>query len=586
VILILEAASPHSALAGVSRHTFHEEGGTIGREKGNSWVLPHAKVSGRHAAISYRDGVYYIEDMSRNGVCLNSPANRLERGRRYALNRGDRILIDPYEIRVSITLEHGGAAAGDRDVGAFPSVGRSDARFDVSDPFDIDEPFAPHPIRSSGLDTPPEDIPGQPLDPLELLGLAPPKPAPPRNAPQAADLERGSPEEWHYQPPAVVPAPSPDPAPPAEAIIIPPDYNPLAPEEAPSGGPVSDSTSGPRSASASAPVPAPAVAPVPAVAPAPAPGRAFASPPVPPPSVSAGSQPFAAAPPTGSTSAVDAGRSPLSPAPRPTPAGVSATASPSSIGASSASRSDRPAVEGERVSPFPVGSEVSPRQNPRLAGENRPAARNPDQRSPDQSYVVDFAAVLKGAGLDPGNVTPEMAHAFGQILRVVVSGVMDVMQSRQQIKDEFRMQITRVRPAENNPLKFSANVDDALHNLLVKRNPAYLSAVEAFEDAFADLRHHQIAMLAGMRAAFESMLAEFDPDRLQEAFDRQLNKGLVPAKIRYWDLFRERRHELVKDPEASFRRLFGEEFARAYEAQLRDLQAQERCAGKPSITPK
>jgi type VI secretion system FHA domain protein len=155
------------------------------------------------------------------------------------------------------------------------------------------------------------------------------------------------------------------------------------------------------------------------------------------------------------------------------------------------------------------------------------------------------------------------------------------MRSRQQIKDEFRMQMTRFRSAENNPLKFSANVDDALHNLLVKRNPAYLPPVDAFEDAFTDLRNHQIAMLAGMRVAFESMLAEFDPERLQTEFDRQLNKGLVPAKLRYWDLFRERRQAIVNDPEASFRRLFGEEFARAYEEQLKQLKAQQRSSKAP-----
>jgi type VI secretion system protein ImpI len=68
------------------------------------------------------------------------------------------------------------------------------------------------------------------------------------------------------------------------------------------------------------------------------------------------------------------------------------------------------------------------------------------------------------------------------------------------------------------------------------------------------------------------MLAEFDPERLQLEFDKQLNKGLVPAKLRYWDLFRERRDEIVRDPEASFRRLFGEEFARAYEEQLKQLK--------------
>ncbi len=119
--------------------------------------------------------------------------------------------------------------------------------------------------------------------------------------------------------------------------------------------------------------------------------------------------------------------------------------------------------------------------------------------------------MLAGAGLNPGDVTPELARNFGEILRVVVSGVIDVMQSRQQIKEEFGLRTTRVRPAENNPLKFSVDANDALHNLLVKRNPGYLAPVAAFEDAFADLRDHQMAMLAGMRVAFESMLAEFDP---------------------------------------------------------------------------
>ena len=50
-----------------------------------------------------------------------------------------------------------------------------------------------------------------------------------------------------------------------------------------------------------------------------------------------------------------------------------------------------------------------------------------------------------------------------------------------------------------------------------------------------------------MRLAFESMLAQFDPDRLQEEFDRQIKKGSilgVPAKLRYWDLYRDKYSDL------------------------------------------
>lgn len=192
---------------------------------------------------------------------------------------------------------------------------------------------------------------------------------------------------------------------------------------------------------------------------------------------------------------------------------------------------------------------------------------------------TDLAEVLVGAGVSPALVTPDLARDLGRILRVVVEGVMDVLRARQHIKDEFRMEVTHFRHINNNPLKFSANADDALHNLLVRRNAAYLEPVEAFEEAFEDMRDHQMAMLAGIRVAFESTLAEFDPDRLQQQFDRQLKPGSLlnlPAKLRYWELYRDRRETLLKDPEATFRRLFGERFAEAYEEQLEMLESGRR----------
>lgn len=198
---------------------------------------------------------------------------------------------------------------------------------------------------------------------------------------------------------------------------------------------------------------------------------------------------------------------------------------------------------------------------------------------PPAGHDVTLSSVLRAAGIRDVTTTPELARSFGQILRIVVSGVMDVLQARQRIKEEFRMRTTTFKPKENNPLKFSANVDDALHNLLVKRNAAYHEPVKAFEDAFDDVRNHQMAMLAGVRAAFEAMLAEFDPDRLQEEFDRQPRKGALismPAKLRYWEMYREKVHGIVKDADTSFRELFGDEFARAYEEQLERLKGRDR----------
>ena len=55
-------------------------------------------------------------------------------------------------------------------------------------------------------------------------------------------------------------------------------------------------------------------------------------------------------------------------------------------------------------------------------------------------------------------------------------------------------------------------------------------------------------------------IAEFDPERLQEEFDRQPCKGALismPAKMRYWECMREKVNGIVKDADTSFRELFG-----------------------------
>jgi type VI secretion system FHA domain protein len=230
-------------------------------------------------------------------------------------------------------------------------------------------------------------------------------------------------------------------------------------------------------------------------------------------------------------------------------------------------------VSSEAAAAEPVASPVVPVPRPADPGP-RPSGQ-----------TADLTELLAGAGVPDAVVTQELSRSLGQILRIVVSGLMDILQSRQRIKEEFGIQHTMFRPADNNPLKFSANVEDALHNLLVKRNAAYLGPVDAFADAFDDLRDHQLAMLAGLRVAFDAMLAEFDADRLQQEFDEQMGKHalpLMPAKMRYWELFRERQQDLAKDADATFDRLFGDEFKRAYEEQFRQLKAARRARAQQS----
>jgi type VI secretion system protein ImpI len=171
-------------------------------------------------------------------------------------------------------------------------------------------------------------------------------------------------------------------------------------------------------------------------------------------------------------------------------------------------------------------------------------------------------------------VPPETAAMLGNIMRSVVQGLIEVLRARSEIKTEFRMPVTQVKVSENNPLKFAANAEDALGNLLGRRNSAYLPPQEAFDDAFNDVRFHQLAMLAGVRAGFDHLMNRFDPAQLQEAFERGGKRGLFGGggKATYWERYTERFQEMSQDRDETFRRLFGEEFARAYEQQLSVLK--------------
>jgi type VI secretion system FHA domain protein len=259
------------------------------------------------------------------------------------------------------------------------------------------------------------------------------------------------------------------------------------------------------------------------------------------------------------------------------------------FGLSDMSSSPKPALPGVRAKAEPARPAPAANNRPPPSRRAAPAAApvravpSAPERSSQAPDTAQLKALLDAAGIEGLDPSSEAAQTLGAMLRAAVGGMMEVLRSRERMKDELRVRGTTFKVANNNPLKFSANVDDAFHNLFVKRNPAYLDPAAAFEDAFRDVRDHQTAFQSAMRLAFESMLSQLDPNRLQDEFDRQIKKGSilgVPAKLRYWDLYRDKYSDLAKDAQGAFRNLFGDAFAKAYEEQLERLQGMARGRDK------
>ena len=81
--LQLKIVSEHREIvSNDAEREFREEGGTIGRSLENDWILPDPDryISGRHATIDHKAGMYYLLDTSSNGVYVNNEVEPIGRG--------------------------------------------------------------------------------------------------------------------------------------------------------------------------------------------------------------------------------------------------------------------------------------------------------------------------------------------------------------------------------------------------------------------------------------------------------------------------------------------------------------------------
>ena len=190
-----------------------------------------------------------------------------------------------------------------------------------------------------------------------------------------------------------------------------------------------------------------------------------------------------------------------------------------------------------------------------------------------------LAALLDGLGLPQlrSALPPEgLARLVGETARGLTAGAMDVLVARALTKRESHIDMTMIAPRANNPLKFFPDADSALTQMLGAQIPGYLAPLPAIAGAFDDLKAHELAVIAGMRAALAAVVQRFDPARIEGrlAEPGRFDKLLPSArKARMWDRLVESYGELARDADEDLQRLFGEKFSGAYAQQVERLRA-------------
>ncbi len=237
----------------------------------------------------------------------------------------------------------------------------------------------------------------------------------------------------------------------------------------------------------------------------------------------------------------------------------------------------RPSTARAKVTPpRPVAVPTAPKK-PVAAATTAPAPTDPEQRA--------LALLLDGAGIKPetvaGRTPSEVLQGSGKLLRVMVSGLMELLRERSHMKDTFRLPQTMMQAAQNNPLKFSPSVDEALRYLFNDRGDgAYLSAEDAARAGFQDVRQHEQALVKAMLQAVQDYVERFDPEELKSRFDKGLKRGGLLSggnKLKYWELYEESYPALTQREDGGPPQLFTEEFSRAY---LQEVDGQKTARSR------
>ncbi len=193
--LRLRIVSDHRRLLGDrSSIAFTADGGTIGRSADNDWVLPDPLryVSAHHARVQFRDGHFFLEDLSTNGVFINDDDRPLAKSRPagHKLKTGDIVRMGDYQIVAALETEDEQPEATPADTGAgqvptsihgLRTLGRATAQTDIGAMLNLDDLLVPdssanatfHPVNAYGQAVAPVPVPV----PAPARPVAPPAPA-------------------------------------------------------------------------------------------------------------------------------------------------------------------------------------------------------------------------------------------------------------------------------------------------------------------------------------------------------------------------------------------------------------------------
>ena len=225
----------------------------------------------------------------------------------------------------------------------------------------------------------------------------------------------------------------------------------------------------------------------------------------------------------------------------------------------------RPPVQAEAQPLRPVT--VAPR-HPTV-----PPPAEPPAVAPSQAASLDLLQrIARAAGIPEqtivGRDPDALADEIGLALRLMAQNLADSAVFPRQSKTLMRSSSrTMIRSMQNNPLKFTGTVEEALTILLGPPTRQYLDLRSTIEESFRDLKTHQLLTYGAMQGALDALFDDLAPDQIDRsvATERGLGALVVPRKAKLWDMYVDRWRAKTKRSDGRLFEAFIALFAEAYD---------------------
>jgi type VI secretion system FHA domain protein len=184
-------------------------------------------------------------------------------------------------------------------------------------------------------------------------------------------------------------------------------------------------------------------------------------------------------------------------------------------------------------------------------------------------------AFLRGAGISAdaisAELTPELMELLGKLMANSLQGAIDLLALRSLVKQEVKADVTMVLVRNNNPLKFFPDSQTVLTQMLRKKMPGFMEPLESVDDAWHDLRGHQMGVVAGTRASMQTMMARLEPSHFEASLPPPgLLDKLAPSRraAALWEQYVRAYGAVAGEAQDQFKTLFGAAFLAAYEQEV------------------